>query len=210
MKAAQSAELYKPGYREQVGKQSSIWEQVWNVDMHAEGGVSKNHFVLDRIASTRGAALEIGCSPGRLLYWLTWAARFERVVGIDPDDPAAIRSIGCFQGELLTGLFPAAAWTLAEKSFDLIVGLDVFEHSHEPEAFLSECFRLLRPNGQLMLMLPLADGLETNSPFFNPVEHAYIHSRRNMDSMLNDAGLSSGVHSRWARGHEFVSSMKMA
>lgn len=201
-------ELYFDGYWARQDR-SLMQEQVWNVDMHTENGVSKNRFVLDKIESERGAALDIGCAPGRLLFWLQWAARFKRVVGLDPDNAEAIKTVGCFDGEMLTGLFPEAALKVPDKTFDLITGLDVFEHTPAPNVFLKECARLLKIEGQLLLMLPLAEDLTPDSRFFLPAEHVYIHSMRNLDTMLNDAGLSSGKYSRWMIGHDLVSARKV-
>lgn len=192
-----------------MGLRPTIWEQCWNVDMHLEGGVSKNRFVLDRIEVARGAALDVGCAPGRLLFWLQHAARFRRVVGIDPSaTPEQIRAAGCFDGELLSGFFPAAAAGLEDASFDFISALDVFEHVPDPDGFLRECARLLKPGGQLLLMLPLADGLPAGSRFFDAAEHVYLHSIAHVRMMLDDAGFEAATRDRWAVGHDSVSARK--
>ncbi len=189
----------------------SLWEQVWNVDMHTEGGVSKNRFVLDRIEAKRGTALEIGCAPGRMLYWLKWAARFGKIVGCEPGQHEAVRAIGCFDGDLLEGLFPQNTWgKYGGGHFDYVVALDVLEHSGEPENFLSECHRILNPDGQLFLMLPLANDLPANSRFFNAYEHVYLHSKQNLSELLADTGFVSIKFDRWTLGHDTVSARKVA
>ncbi len=190
---------------------SSIWEQAWNVDMHTENGVSKNRFVIERIEVNRGIALEIGCAPGRLLYWLRHAASFCEVVGIEPDVDShdAIRKIGGHDGLLFSGFFPDVYWlTGSVVRFDYIVALDVFEHSDRPEEFLAECCRLTKPGGQLFLMLPLADDLPPDSRFFAAAEHVYLHSFHNMRIMLESAGFEDVKHDRWAAGHDTVSARK--
>lgn len=195
-------------YWEKKGR-PSVWEQAWNVDMHAEGGVCKNRFVLDRIESDRGAALDIGCAPGRLLYWLKHAARFSVVVGVEPDERChkEVRRVGCFEGVLLSGLFPQATRLESLPPFDYVCALDVFEHSPEPEGFLEECARIIAPGGQLFLMTPLADGIKKDSREFRPGEHLYIHSSKNLRQMLQDVGLSARFD-RWCVGHETVSARK--
>lgn len=206
LSAADPRELYSNDYWS--GKHSSIWEQVWNVDMEQINGVCKNRFVLDRIESNRESCLDIGCAPGRLLYWLTYAARFKEVIGIDPGPPENIRLAGCFHGTLLTGLFPEITKDLPKNKFDLITGLDVFEHTPFPEEFLEECHRLLKPGGQLLLMLPLADGLLGGSNMFAPQEHIFIHSKDNMIGMLKTRKFNNWKFSRWTEGHDLVSSRK--
>lgn len=193
---------------------SSVWEQAWNVDMHTENGVSKNRFVLDRIESDRGVALEIGCAPGRLLYWLKHAARFKSVVGIEPDEKSheAIRQIGCFDGPLLGGLFPGTpglASVASGKTFDYVVALDVFEHCDEPERFLTECHRLMTTGGQLFLMLPLADRTPPGSMSFKASEHVYLHSLANASLLLGAAGFGRIKCDRWVEGHDTLSAHKL-
>lgn len=200
--------IYDENYWKRA-EHDSIWRQVWNVDMHTENGVSKNRFILDMIETDRNDVLEIGCAPGRLLYWLKWAADFKHIVGVTTDDYSAVRSIGCFDGELISNLFPVATTLQPEKSFDLIIALDVFEHVLDSRGFLKECFRLLRNNGQLILMLPLADDLPLDSRFFNPPEHIFIHSRRHMAQLIEDAGMVKLGFSRWTIGHDVISARKM-
>lgn len=202
-------ELYTPDYWTHAQGHSTLDEQVWNCDIHKEGGKSKYEFVLDRIHTERGTALEIGCAPGRLLQLLKGIGRFQRVVGIEacPEYEDAIRRIGCFGGELLFGFFPFCTDGLGPASVDLIIGLDVFEHAPEPEEFLQECRRLLKPDAQLMLMLPLLrDDLEER--FFLPSEHIWIFSEACLRGMLAASGFGEVKLSRWANGHELINARK--
>lgn len=187
---------------------SSVWEQAWNVDMHTVDGVSKNRFILDRIETERGAALDIGCAPGRLLYWLTWAARFKRVVGIDPANPNDIRALSAFYGEIVTGMFPEKGIQFADESFDFVVGVDVFEHSFCPYSFVKECSRLVSRGGQLFLMLPLSDDLPFDHHCWNAIEHVYVHSRQHMTEILEGNRFGRITFDRWATGHDTVSARK--
>ncbi len=191
---------------------STVWEQAWNVDQHLENGVSKNRFVLDRIECKRGTALDIGCAPGRLLFWLQHYAGFKAVVGIEPDEERhyAIRKVGGFDGALLGGFFPhEIRWgKMGHPFFDCVVALDVFEHSPEPEEFLSECFKILAPGGQLLLMLPLAGATPVGSMSFKASEHVYLHSLLNMGLLLEDAGFRGAKHDRWTVGHDTVTARK--
>lgn len=191
---------------------STIEEQVYNVDVHTENGVTKNQFILDVILTPgRDAALEIGCAPGSLLKRLREDAGFERVIGVDVDPAyeADIRRIGGHEGPLIWGLFPDATKVLRPDCMDLIVGCDVFEHSPEPEAFLAECSRLLKPGGQLILMVPLvALGGDLPERFFDPAEHVYLHSVGNMAVMARDAGFID-LFSSWTAGHDVLEATKI-
>lgn len=42
----------------------------------------------------------------------------------------------------------------ADEQADVIISLKVLEHLYAPTIFLSECFRVLRPDGKLFLLIP--------------------------------------------------------
>ena len=48
-------------------------------------------------------------------------------------------------------LRPDGSLPSEDASFDLVLSTQVLEHVAEPELYLSECFRVLRPGGQLLL-----------------------------------------------------------
>ncbi len=189
---------------------SSLYEQCYNVDLATEGGVSKNRFILERIASDRDAAIEIGCAPGRMLFWLKWVARFKYIAGIDPADQLVIGRISCNAADdVFNGVFPGEFPIYKpDFTFDYILASDVFEHSTQPIEFLAACARLLKTGGQLFLMLPLADGLPPDSRMFNAIEHAYLHSKANAIAMLEDAGFERIQVDQWCLGHDTITGFK--
>lgn len=210
--APHPGELYGADYWTPERMHSTMPEQVYNVDGHRENGLTKNEFVLNHIeVGSRAAAIEIGCAPGRLLLQLRGMAGFAQVIGVEahPSFEKDIRQIGAFGGPLIFGLFPMATSSLPDESFSLVVALDVCEHSHEPEAFLAECSRLLEPEGQVLLMMPLIDrSVEMTGRMFHPREHVYMHSARNMAAMLADVGFTQIAFDRWCPGHELMSGRK--
>lgn len=202
-------QIYSKDYWSEKHGHSSIEEQVFNVEEHTEDGISKNQFVQDRITVVdRSVALEIGCAPGCLLKRLE-VIGFEKVIGIEVDT-AYSRSIVDNAGDncdIHFGYFPAITkkW-FDDKSFSLIIGLDIFEHSHEPEEFLRECHRLLKPNGQLLLMLPLRTTDESlPERFFDSIEHVFLHTDANLTLMLATVGFEDIEMDRWTAGHDMVS-----
>mgnify|MGYP001603476299 CR=1 FL=1 len=42
-----------------------------------------------------------------------------------------------------------------EGGMDFILALNVMEHLNEPQQFLEECYRILKPNGKIFLQVPL-------------------------------------------------------
>jgi len=157
-----------------------------------------------RLPASAGARLlEIGCGSGVFLARmrnLGW-----KVSGIDPD-PAAVSwaqrvhhlDVTCGTWEQMR--FPA-------DSFDVITMNHVIEHVHDPVGLLTECQRMLRPGGNLVLTTPNADswghrmfagdwrGLE-------PPRHFMIFSTRNLEECTRRSNLETLTLrsiSRWAR-----------
>ena len=96
-----------------------------------------------------GKLLDVGCGSGAylsLMQSLGWD-----IYGIEPDSVAADlahRHLGCpiHNGTLDDCLFPAA--------FDVVVASHVIEHTADPALFIRKAARLLKPKGQLILLLP--------------------------------------------------------
>jgi SAM-dependent methyltransferase len=102
--------------------------------------------------SWRGRLLDVGCGAGDLLLRMKnygWD-----VEGLEPDPIAAekLRQRGI---KVTGGVLPNH--DLKEGSFDVITASHVIEHVGDPIAFLKACFKLLRPNGRIILATPNAD-----------------------------------------------------
>src|SRR5690349_12380482 len=101
-----------------------------------------------------GRILEIGVGTG--LSFDDYDATTE-IVGIDISEPMIARA----RERLLTGRYPfvkelavmdAQELAYADASFDCVVGQFVIALVEEPERVLSECARVLRPGGQIILV----------------------------------------------------------
>lgn len=91
-----------------------------------------------------GDVLDVGC--GRKPYReLTPATRY---VGLDIDTPET-RALAAADLFYDGGRFP-----VADASFDGVLCSQVLEHVFEPEPFLAEIRRVLRPGGRLVLAVP--------------------------------------------------------
>lgn len=97
-----------------------------------------------------GRVLELGCGTGR--FMAGFGARPGSYVGVDAFENsiqvAVSRQSG---GILLRG--DVCAVPLEDGCFDLVVSMDVLEHV-DPDAFLSEAHRLVRPGGRMVLSVP--------------------------------------------------------
>lgn len=99
-----------------------------------------------------GRLLEIGCGDGerlKLMKSLGWEA-----IGVEVDPVAcsvAERNSGCkvFSEELRQVAFK-------DNSFDALILCHVIEHVPDPVGLLSECLRILKPDGMLVFTTPNA------------------------------------------------------
>ena len=120
-----------------------------------------HHQIADRTASlavatvaTPSRVLDLGCGTGHLLR--TLAGRYhdaEQLVGIDAA-PQMVRAASAttHDDRLTFAVGVAEQIGYPDDTFDLIVSTTSFDHWSDQRAGLSECARVLRPNGRLVLV----------------------------------------------------------
>lgn len=141
-------------------------------------------------AARRGRLLDIGAGSGWLVEHMNalgWDAQ-----GLDVD-PVAVRNarergLNFHQGSVSDQHYSAA-------TFDAVTLCHSIEHVSDPVALVSECLRIVRPGGELILVTPNTDSLghrvfgqawfALDSP-----RHLYLFNRRSMTSMITSAGAS--------------------
>lgn len=116
-----------------------------------------------------------------------------KVTGLDVDSLAVAsarsRGLDVREGTLSSQSFE-------ENSFDVVAMSHVIEHLHDPRSILSDCLRVLRPGGRLVLITP-----NTNSWGYrlyrqhwmplDPPRHLHLFNRRNLARLVSEAGFSS-------------------
>lgn len=147
--------------------------------------------------------LDVGCGNGRMIAKMQAAGW--QVMGID-FDPIAIESartqgLDAHVGRIEEIDFPS-------DSFDVVASSHVLEHVHDPEQFLKESLRLVKPGGRLLVITPNARS--TGSTYFGrhwrglePPRHLHLftpHSLANLASMVSRAKVQVWTTIRNARG----------
>lgn len=106
--------------------------------------------------------LDLGCGDGVLLYLLSKKIKNTDIglYGIDLSDIAIETALNKFEQKGVKNEFVFKAETVYKTSFgdeifDIIISSDVIEHLSEPETFLAEIQRLIKPNGFLVVGTPI-------------------------------------------------------
>lgn len=100
--------------------------------------------------------LDVGCATGELLLAIR-AAGNPNVTGVETSRQASSiarsRGLAVFHGELSDAHFD-------DQSFDTVLLSHTLEHVADPVAFMREVWRILAPEGVVLLWLPNVDSVE--------------------------------------------------
>ncbi len=107
-----------------------------------------------------GTLLDIGCGSGMYLA-LMKALGWKRVVGVDINQEALKRARQVLDIEVHCGSLPTLK--LAAGSFDAVTLSHTLEHVGDPVALLTEIHRLLKPGGQLAIVVPNIDSVSSRA-----------------------------------------------
>ena len=133
--------------------------------------------------------LDVGCGSGALLG--TLKQRGFRVTGVD-FSPEAAKVAGQENGvRVVVGSLEEAAFS--DQSFDIVTLFHVMEHVTNPREVLSEVFRILRPNGAVVLQVPNVDSwqfmlFKAKWYGLDIPRHVIDYSKDAMLKLLNDSG----------------------
>jgi 2-polyprenyl-3-methyl-5-hydroxy-6-metoxy-1,4-benzoquinol methylase len=100
--------------------------------------------------------LDLGCGYSNVLF-AEWLASASKVVGIDRRQEDVRRNTN-LQMRVVGDVEKAP---LADSSVDMIVSSFVIEHVEDPLALLTECQRMLKPNGAAVFCTPCFFGYKT-------------------------------------------------
>jgi SAM-dependent methyltransferase len=139
---------------------------------------------------TKGTLLEIGYGTGTTLANLRdlgW-----KVNGIDFDVKAAEAARLNFNINVISGSLVEANYT--RNQFDAILMSHVIEHIFDPVIFLTECSRILKPGGRLVILTPNINSIGSKRftrswIHLDPPRHLYLFSKQTLCEVAAKAGL---------------------
>jgi ubiquinone/menaquinone biosynthesis C-methylase UbiE len=95
-----------------------------------------------------GAILDVGCGNGVMTR--LFVPYFERVVGTDVQEEPMLSSDVKAEWVVSGG----EKMPFEDAEFDAITSFEVLEHVEDPEQMMKECYRVLKPGGQMILSVP--------------------------------------------------------
>jgi len=114
--------------------------------------------------------LDVGCGAGNMAHHL---AHYGRVIGVDthpkPLEVARQRGLEVRSGS-------ADDLPFDDQTFDLVALLDVVEHVPNEHGVFSECRRVLKPGGKLMVTVPALMWLWSQNDVLNAHQRRYTRA----------------------------------
>lgn len=136
-------------------------------------------------ASLDREMLSVGCGPAEGLEWLLpFAGKDGTVTGLDID-PAHGAGVPD-RVKFVVGTLEAVP--LANASFDVVLALDVLEHTEDDLAALQEALRLLKADGLLVITVPALPFLWGRQDVVSG--HWRRYTKKSLAALLQRAGLT--------------------
>jgi SAM-dependent methyltransferase len=137
---------------------------------------------IDRLAlRDETEILDAGCGSGRNMQELV---DYGRVSGIELSEQAAAMARARNIGEVKVGHVEHLPYP--SKSFDLVICLDVIEHTPDDRVTFAELFRVCRPGGHLLVTVPAYEALWSRHDELS--RHYRRYSRRTLARAATAAG----------------------
>lgn len=130
--------------------------------------------------------LDIGCGSADFLFQLEDIG-FKYLTGIDPFLPDALNQIPSSIHFYKKSIFET------EEKFDIITLNHVFEHMSEPDLVFEKLDKILKPNGTIMIRIPVSDGIawqtfRENWYQLDAPRHLFLHSSKSINILAKRNG----------------------
>lgn len=131
--------------------------------------------------------LEVACGNGQGLGLL--AKKAQSVVGGDFTESLVRKARATYQDRLPVLCFDGQVMPFRNRSFDVVVLFEAIYYLPDPDRFLAECRRVLRPNGTLLLSTVNREWSDFNP---SPMSRRYF-SARELAELLSRHGFQTSV-----------------
>lgn len=147
---------------EQFPLNKLLAERMLHMDMLRETGRRSDAHVVRYVMAARyirpgDTVLDCACGMGYGSYILYHNSQAKKVIGVDLSETSITYAQGNYTiGEAVTFRLEDAQnlKSIADNSIDFVTGFETIEHLPEPDSYLYEISRVLRPSGRVMLSAP--------------------------------------------------------
>ncbi|NTU98406.1 class I SAM-dependent methyltransferase [Candidatus Falkowbacteria bacterium] len=140
--------------------------------------------------------LDIGCANGQRDFKL--ASKVKKIVAFDYDDRLLAQAkewqaANKVENVEFSKISAEERLPFEDWSFDKILFLDVLEHLNNRELALSECYRLLKPGGRMIIAVPNSDTswkrLQKSAglPYYSDSDHKIEYTKEEIIDVLTKA-----------------------
>ena len=131
--------------------------------------------------SKKNNLLEIGCGNGVFLNYAKKTG-FKHVYGIEPGSETVKQAFPRVKKWIINDIFEPRQFK--PETFDVICCFQVLDHIPNPNAFLQECFKILKLGGMMLCInhdvrAPLVKLLGERSPIID-IEHTYLFDKKTL------------------------------
>lgn len=148
--------LARAMYRTELAHSSQMKRALTNVDVYDEYRAAEIKRVMDAVKRNQiqilgKSIVDFGCNDGALSFeYLQKGA--VRVIGVDIDEQAIRRAQSRYCDERLVFVQNSVdSIPLSDNSCDIVISYDVVEHISQPRSILKELYRILVPNGKVLI-----------------------------------------------------------
>ncbi|MDR2018353.1 MAG: class I SAM-dependent methyltransferase [Syntrophobacterales bacterium] len=171
---------------------------LYQRDQYAKGGAGhwywdfRDSYVFSRMLPHNTSILDVGCGEGIALEKLVRMYPDRQVIGVDLE----LENIKICRKFGLTAVYSDVnSLALPSSRFDFCIMIDILEHLKTPSEAVHEVYRVLRPGGRLVIVIPndrnfflsrLALGMIKEA--FYEVGHEKQWKPRDVIKLLTDTG----------------------
>lgn len=109
--------------------------------------------ILPMLPENIDRVLEIGCGTGNTLAWLKAHKNCSWTCGVEIS-PSAVEEASKVVDEIYIGNIESMNLPIEKNSLDLILCLDVLEHTIDPWGLVANLYNLLKKDGAIIISLP--------------------------------------------------------
>lgn len=128
--------------------------------------------------------LDLGCGRGDFINAFHRYGLRASALDIEPESAKIADGVELKKCDVEKQAFP-----FADNSFDLVFSKSVIEHLDRPDSFVEESYRVLRPGGRILIMVP--DWVSQMKIYFDDHTHRQPYSAQAVQDLLKMKGFEA-------------------